>query len=85
MSSNIRSPSFVKKSFQGTSRSAHIRDNFSSNYVFEQENMTLRKVREFLSIIYPTRKPSFNIYTAFVVLEKCRKHHFPRRVNAPLE
>lgn len=46
ISSNIRSPSCVKKSFQGTSHLLHRRDDFSSNCVSEKEKMNLTNVRE---------------------------------------
>jgi len=56
ISSNIRYPSFVKKSFQGTSLSPQIRDNFSSNCVSEQEKKNLTKLREIFVHNRPKKK-----------------------------
>lgn len=72
------SPSFVENSFQGTSHSPHIRDDFSSNCVFEQEKTNLKNVREFFVHHWPKKKNLFQFLHSIMVWEKCWKHHLPQ-------
>ena len=76
ISSNIRSPSIVEKSFQGTSHSPHIRDNFSSNCVSEKENINLTKVRDIFVHHWPKKKQLFQFLHRFHDLGEILKTSF---------
>jgi len=47
--------------------------------------MNLEKVREFFFHNRQGRKTSFTFYIGVMVLEKCQKYSFLRRVVAPLK
>ena len=76
ISSNISSPPFVEKSFQGTSHSSHIRDDFSSNHVFEQEKINFKKVREVYVHHWPKKKNLFQFLHRFHFFGEMSKTSF---------
>ena len=61
------------------------RASFASNYVSDQTEMNLTKVREFFVHHRSKKKKSFIFYTGIMVLEQCKKYRCPRRIVALLE